>query len=141
MLVGCSNKSGVFSLDDEYYGNGELVEIESLDELNQMVEDKVSFALFVYMPGCTSCAAFKPVLKSFVSKNEVTVLEISSAVIGDDRENSVMTTIEYAPSVILYDKGKPVAALDAMSDDDAVYYKTVEAFSRWWTKYCELKIS
>lgn len=141
LLILCSCKETPFSLDDEYYFNEGLIEIESLDEIAKMVDEEKSFALFVYMPGCTSCAAFKPVVESFLNKNEMTFYEISAEVIGQDKDNSIMKAIEYAPSVLLYNKGKVIASLDAMSDDDLKYYKTTAGFTEWFISYCEIKIS
>lgn len=139
IFVACSSKP--FSLDEEYYFHKDLIEIESLDQVQQMVDDEKSFALFVYMDGCTSCAAFKPVLNTFLTQNEMTFYQISASIIGEDKNNSIMKAIEYAPSVLLYNKGKVVASLDAMSDDDLPYYKTADAFTSWFIKYCEIKIS
>lgn len=139
IFAACSSKP--FSLDDEYYFHKDLIEIESLDEVAKMVDEKKSFALFVYMDRCPSCAAFKPVLNTFLTQNEMTFYQISASVIGDDKDNSIMEAIEYTPSVLLYNKGKVIASLDAMSDDDLPYYKTADAFTSWFIKYCEIKIS
>lgn len=138
-LTSCAPKQ--FELDDEYYFNYDLIEIESLDEVEQMANDGKSFALFVYMQGCSSCAAFKPVLNAFLKQNEMTFYSISAEVIGENKGNSIMKAIEYAPSVLLYNKGKVIASLDAMSDDDLPYYKTVAAFTSWFLKYSVIKIS
>lgn len=138
LLSACSNN--VFSLEDKYYFNEDLIEIESLDEVEELVNNKESFALFVYMPGCTSCAAFKPVLNTFLKQNEMTFYQISTSVIGSDKDNSIMESIEYAPSVLLYNHGKVIAYLDAMKDEDLKYYKTSQAFTKWFTDYCEIKI-
>lgn len=138
ILTSCQEK--VFSLDDEYYFKTDLIEIDSLEEVEQMAKDKKSFALFVYMNGCTSCAAFKPVLTAFLNRNKMTFYSISAETIGEDKDNSIMKAIEYAPSVLLYNKGKVVASLDAMSNDDIPYYETEDGFTQWFIKYCEIKI-
>ena len=138
VLTSCQEK--VFSLDDEYYFKTDLIEIDSLEEVEQMAKDKKSFALFVYMNGCTSCAAFKPVLTAFLNRNKMTFYSISAETIGEDKDNSIMKAIEYAPSVLLYNKGKVVASLDAMSNDDIPYYETEDGFTQWFIKYCEIKI-
>ena len=52
-----------------------------------------------------------------------------------NKDNSIMETIEYTPSIILYKEGKPVAFLDANSNKDIKYYESVEGLTKWFNKY------
>ena len=62
MLVGC--KPEKFYLDDEHYDSVGIVEIDN-KELKKKEKNEDNFGIFVYLPGCSSCAEFKTVLNLF----------------------------------------------------------------------------
>ena len=47
--------------------------------------------------------------------------------------------VKYSPSLVIYDKGKLIAYMDANSDDDLQYYKSVDGIKNWVSKYVYLK--
>lgn len=133
LLVGCgSNKK--FYLEDSYYESNKLVEINN-EDLKKLEEDKKDFILFVYLPGCTSCAEFKNVLEDFLSKNNVSINYIS---ILDSDGTSVEKKVKFAPSFMVYKDGKVVDFLDSNSDDDVSYFKDVNNFRSWLENYIYL---
>jgi len=134
----CSCHNEVFSLDDEYYNEANLIEIENVEELNNLVLDKKSFCVFLYLPGCTSCAAFKPVLEEYISNNDLTFYSISMKTI-EDKTDPISKKVEYAPSLIIFKEGKIIAYLDAKSDDHIEYYKSVDGLSKWMSNYIKIK--
>ncbi|HAB66485.1 MAG TPA: hypothetical protein DCE23_03860, partial [Firmicutes bacterium] len=47
-----SNKdSKTFYLEDSYYGESKMIEL-NIDELNDLIDKKESFAVFLYQPSC-----------------------------------------------------------------------------------------
>ena len=66
LLVGCGKdeekKIEKFYLEDSHYGNAAITEI-TLEELETLEKEKKNFGVFVYLPGCTSCAQFRTVLE------------------------------------------------------------------------------
>jgi hypothetical protein len=132
MLVGCGNKK--FYLDDEYYEKGVITSI-TRDELNKLEKDKKNFMVFVYLPGCTSCAEFRSVLKGYIEDNS---LEFYTIAINDLKDSVILEHIEFAPSLVLYKEGKIVDALDAASDKDKAALTTEEGLVDWLDDYIYL---
>lgn len=134
MLVGCG-KVEKFYLDDEHYTTGVITEID-VETFEQLEKEEKNFALFVYLPGCTSCAEFRKVLEEFISTNDIEFYTIS---ILDVDDTSIMDKIEYAPSMMLYNKGKVVDYLDATSNDDKPALTNVDSFKTWLEEYIYLE--
>ena len=92
--------------------------------------------MYIYLPGCSSCAEFKVVLDEFQKDNKLTFY---STEIANAQKTELNDKIKFAPSFVIYKEGKLVAYLDAQSDKDKDYYKTVDNFKEWLTKYINLK--
>lgn len=133
LLVGCGSKEK-FYLEDSYYGDNKLIEINN-DDLKKLEEDKKDFVLFVYLPGCSSCAEFKTVLEDFLTENNININYIS---ILDTDGTSVENKVKFAPSFMVYKDGKVVDLLDSNSDEDLSYFKSAESFKNWLEKYIYL---
>ena len=133
--IACNKKVEPFDLKDEYYKESKIIDLDK-KELEQMIDDKESFVVYIYLPGCSSCAEFKEVLEEFQKDNK---LVIYSTQIKIAHEIGLKEKIPYAPSFAVYKEGKLISYLDAMSDDDLGYYKTSEQFKEWLTKYINLK--
>ena len=131
-LVGCGTKK--FYLDDEYYEEGIITEI-TLDELNKLEKDKKNFMIFVYLPGCTSCAEFRNVLDEYIKNHK---LEFYTIAITDLADNVIKEHVQFAPSLVLFNNGKIVEALDATSDKDKPALTTVDGLNKWLEEYIYL---
>lgn len=132
LLVGCKQEK--FYLEDEHYGNGVITDINK-KELKSLEKEKVNFAVFVYLPGCSSCAEFKKVLNEFVEEKNIEVYSISIT----DVEDTGVEKVEYAPSLVLYNEGKVVDLLDSASDEDLPYFKEVTSLTEWLEEYIYLE--
>ena len=132
LLVGC--KQDKFYLEDEHYGNGVITDIDK-KELKLLEKEKESFAVFVYLPGCSSCAEFKTVLTEFVEEKNIEFYSISII----DVEGTGVEKVEYAPSLVLYNEGKVVDLLDSASDEDLPHFKTVSSLTEWLEEYIYLE--
>ena len=104
-------------------------------ELKLLEKEKQSFAVFVYLPGCSSCAEFKKVLNEFVEEKNIEVYSISIT----DVEGTGVEKVEYAPSLVLYNKGKVVDLLDSASDEDLPYFKEATSLTEWLEEYIYLE--
>lgn len=102
------------------------------DELQQLIDDKKSFGVYVFLPGCSSCAEFREVLKEYQKDHNINYY---STQIKYAKETVIGEKIKYAPSFVIFKEGKIVAYLDAESDDDLPYYKTTDKLHEWLTKY------
>ena len=132
LLVGCKQEK--FYLEDEHYGNGVITDIDK-KELESLESKKENFAVFVYLPGCSSCAEFKVVLNEFVEEKNLEVYSISIT----DVEGTGVEEVEYAPSLVLYNEGKVVDMLDSASDEDLPYFKEVSSLTEWLEEYIYLE--
>ena len=122
-----------FYLDDKYYGNNEIYEI-GIEEFNNLISNKESFGIFVYQPACTTSAEFEQVLYDFFKQNNMSIYKIKFSDIYEHTD-----FLKFYPSFIIYKNGKMVDFLEADKDKDLKYYKSVDGFSEWFTKYVILK--
>ena len=132
LLVGCGNKK--FYLEDEYYDEGVITEI-TLDELETLQKDKKSFMVFVYLPGCTSCAEFRSVLDGYIQEQRI---EFFTIAITDLKDNVIKEHVQFAPSLVLFNEGKIVDALDATSDKDKPALTSRDGLNKWLEEYIYL---
>ena len=123
------------NLDSKYYNSTELKEVTA-EEINQMVDNKESFAIFYYSPGCTSCAKFSVVLKDFQKEYKIGFLTTPTE---EKKKTIIHEYVTYAPSVVIFKEGKIIAFMDALSDEEIKYYETVDGFKEWVTKYINLE--
>lgn len=128
-------KEETFYLDDEYYGNNSLIEIDS-NELKTLEESKKSFIVFIYQPFCSTPHSFSDNIVEFLDTYQISFHKI---LFSEIKDTSITNYIKYCPSVVIYHKGKIVAYLDPNSNKDIPYYESVEGFKKWFTKYVLLK--
>ncbi len=132
MLVGC--KPEKFYLDEEHYDSEGIVEIDN-KELKKKEKNEDNFGIFVFLPGCSSCAEFKTVLNEFTEDEDMMVYSISIL----DVKGTQAEKLEFAPSFIVYKEGKAVDMLDPASNDDMPYFKSVDKFEEWLEEYVYLE--
>lgn len=142
IMTACSEgktkeKEEDFYLNDKFYGEANFIEIDA-DKLNDIIEDKTSFGLFVYQPMCTNSYAFNKVLIDFVNKNQITFYMIPFSEI---KNTSLAEKVKYYPSFVIYRKGMVIDYLDAESDKDINTYKNIESFEDWFKSYVRIKES
>ena len=114
-------------------------QIENVEQLNELENNKETFAVYVYLPGCASCATFYPVVKEFVEANQI---DMYALILSDFSKstNSISSRVSYTPSMFIYKDGEVVAYLDPGSNDDLVYYETLEGLTTWFNKYIDIEI-
>ncbi len=124
--------------DDEPVDDG-FLSVKSTDELRQLEESGKTFLLYVYLPGCSSCASFLPIVREFKQANNVDIYAVNLTDIFKE-VNSVTERISYTPSMFIYEDGEVKAYLDPGSDADLPYYQTLEGFSGWVADYLDVSI-
>lgn len=124
-----------FYLEDKYYGSRGFIEIDTSD-LEKLMDDKESFALFIYQPACVTSSNFEQVLNDFMGSNNIKIYKIAFSNIKD---TSLSEKIKYYPSFAIFNRGIMVDYLDASSDDDLKYYEEKVEFENWFTSYVLLK--
>ena len=126
--------------DDTKEGDTSIFrQIENVKQLNEMENNKETFAVYVYLPGCASCASFYPIVKEFTESNQI---DMYALILSDFSRttNSISSRVSYTPSMFIYKDGEVIAYLDPGSNDDLVYYQTLEDLTTWFGRYIDIKI-
>lgn len=125
----------MFYLEEKYYGDSVFNEIEPND-LNNLINDKESFAIFIHQPFCSTSYEFNKILTKFSEENKISFYKMSF----DEMKKTVMyENIKYYPSFAIYNNGKLIDFLDAESDEDLNCYKDMEEFKNWFNSYIQMK--
>lgn len=111
--------------------------IIQVNEIDSLINDKKSFGLLVTLPGCTSCAAFRPIVEEVADSKQLDIYEISLKAL---KENGGYEDIKYTPTMMLFRGGKLLAYLSANAAQDTDYYKDAENLSKWFAKYINFEI-
>lgn len=125
----------MFYLEEKYYGNSVFNEINSY-KLNDLINDKESFAIFIHQPFCSTSYEFNKILTMFTEENKISFYKISF----DEMKKTVMyENIKYYPSFAIYNNGKLVDFLEADSNEDLNCYKDMKEFKNWFSSYIQMK--
>ncbi len=116
-----------------------FIRISSVNDLQELERAGKTFALYVYMPGCVSCASFAPIVKQFTEKNGISMYAVELSVLAKST-NSVSDRVSYTPSMFIYKDGEVLAYLDPGSNDDLPYYESIEGLSSWFDQYIDLEL-
>lgn len=133
LLTGCSKK---FSLDEKYYEKASFTEIEKKD-YEELINNKESFAVFIYQPLCTTSYNFNKVVTKFTDMYEMNFYKMSFA---NMKETELKDKIKYYPSFAIFKDGELVDYLDANSKEDTNKYKSVDYFSNWFSSYVKVTL-
>lgn len=116
-----------------------FIEITSLQQLEELEKEGKTFALYVYLPGCVSCASFAPIVREFTESNQIDMYAVDLTVLAKTK-NSVSDRVSYTPSMFIYENGEVKAYLDPGSNDDLPYYQTLEGLSSWFAGYLDIDV-
>ena len=133
LLTGCKinqddGKERMY-LSDNYYNNGEFIELKSNDLLDKVND---TYLLFTYNNYCSLPIPCEDIFKSFAKKYKI---DFISMPFGEFKNTEFYNTVEYAPSVLIIKDNKIVAYLDANSDKDLEKYQDLKEFELWLDKY------
>ncbi len=134
ILTGCEKKEK-FHLDDKYYGDYKFIDVDNT-KIDKLQKEKASYMVFTFNPYCQFQKPCDEVFEEFMKNNNISIYNIP---FSEFKETELYKHVKYAPSVILINKGKVVAFLDANSDEDLDRYQEVEAFKEWVERYVYLE--
>ena len=134
--MGCNkSESNKFDLGDEYYNKNTFTEADA-NKIKELQKNKSSYIIYTYMSFCTFKIPCEDIFKNYMEKNSISFVKIPY----EEFENTeFIKTVKYAPSVIIINKGKIIAYLDAENNDDLNKYQNLNEFSKWIKKYINLK--
>lgn len=129
-LSACTQK---FYLDEQYYNQGNFIEITS-DNLETLGSQ--NYVLFTYNNYCAFSVPCDEIFQSFMSQNKIDFLSMSYE---EFKKTKLHETVDFAPSVIIVKNWKIVDYLDSEKDKYLDMYQNVEKFGKWIQKYVNLK--
>lgn len=121
-----------FSLSTEYYNSDTDLQQISVLQLEDLIAEHKSFAVFVYQPACRTSEEFEKILKDFSTQHNIKFLKTPFA---DLKTSGLIPDLKYYPSMLLYHDGKLVTFLRADSDEDLKVYQDPNAFADWWKEH------
>lgn len=124
-----------FILDDEYYGTKAFLEIND-DKLEELIDKKKNFVVFIHQPLCTTSGDFSKVLDDFLEEEHLSIYKLA---FSNVENKELKKKVKYYPSVVIYKDGKIVAYLEANRNDDIKYYESKDGFREWLSKYVMLE--
>ncbi len=134
ILTGCDRKEK-FYLDDKYYGDYKFIDVDN-NKIDKLQKDKASYMVFTFNPYCQFQKPCDEVFEAFMKDYNISIYNIPFA---EFKETELYKHVKYAPSVILINKGKVVAYLDANKDEDLDKYQEVKDFKEWVERYVYLE--
>ena len=135
ILTGCTHKTNQndgkerLYLTDDYYSKGEYVKVTK-EELSS--RENETYLLFTYNNYCNLSVPCDQIFAKFMKKYKIDVLSIPYE---DFKETAFYDTVKFAPSVLIIDKSKIVAYLDAEKDEDLSRYQDADEFEKWLNEY------
>ena len=122
--------------DIQTEGEEVYIDLYSIDDIKALQEERKSFLVYIYMPGCSSCAAFQPVVREYLEEKGIYAYRFNIDLSKQETlPNAISENIEYAPSVAVFVEGDLIDYLDPTSDDDTAYYLSLEGFESWISQY------
>ncbi len=120
-----------FKLSPEYYNTDGFHKIDS-SELENLIDQKKSFALFIYQPSCRTSDDFEKILADFSQEYQV---KFEKVAFSDIRKTDLVPGLQYYPSLALYRNGKLITFIKADSDEDLKIVTSKDGFTNWWKRY------
>jgi len=116
---------------------GGVERIRSQAELEEVVAGADELFIYVYLPGCTGCASFAPVVSELDGTDQIRVMAMAYGDLGD---GSLRAKIGHAPGALVYKGGKLIASLSADRDEDMPAYRSLEGLTRWLSQHVAVKV-
>ena len=142
VVAGCSCSKS-FTMDDNLYNNESetvFIDLATYEEYQALLDEKKSFAIYIYDPACAGCIAFSPILTEYLQDNNLKFYRITASV-AKSKDSPVKEEFTGTPSVFLFNKGEYVTFLDVHSSKKLHInaFASKEGFGEWFTKYVNLK--
>ena len=129
-LSACTQK---FYLDEQYYNQGNYVEITSKDFESL---DSQNYVLFTYNNYCAFSVPCDEIFKTFMTENKIDFLSMPYE---EFKETKLHDIVKFAPSVIIVKNWKIVDYLDSEKNKYLDMYQDVDKFWQWIQKYIIIK--
>ena len=119
--------------------SAKMIEINSYDEFSNLINNDSTCLIYVYLPGCSTCASFKPIVEELIEANDIIVYQLNYKVIKDT-DSIIHQTIKYTPSMFIFENGKMLSYLNPVGDVDKEKYESTENLSKWIKEYIDIEV-
>ena len=133
-ILNNNNNKNKFYLEEKYYNNNSFIETNSKD-IKKL--SKESYILFTYNNYCTLPIPCEYIFEDFMKKNNISIISIPFA---EFKKTNYYKKVKYAPTIIIINKGKIIAYLDANSDKDLKKYQDINEFEKWIDNYIYFQV-
>ncbi len=100
------------------------------DALKTMISNQETFFLSLYLPGCSACASFAPVVEELAASDQIPFFSMSLAD-ADLSGTPLDGKAKYTPSAAVFKDGRLMGMLDPNADEDTDYFRNAENLSSW----------
>ena len=100
------------------------------DTLKTMIQNQETFFLSLYLPGCSACASFAPVVEELAASDQIPFFSMSLAD-ADLSGTPLDGKAKYTPSAAVFKDGRLMGMLDPNADEDTDYFRNAENLSSW----------
>ena len=122
-------------LTKKYYDNKKQIFLQvDEQEIKKLKEE--TFLLYTYNSYCKFPVPCDSIFEQFMKDNNITILSIPYE---KYKLTDFVKKVKYAPSVLIINKNKVIAYLDADKDEDVNKYQDIEEFTNWVKEYIYLK--
>ncbi len=121
-----------FYLEDKYYDNNKLIDIDA-STFNKLKNE--NYLLFTYNNYCAFQIPCEDIFELFAKEQNIAIVSMAY---DEFKKTKLSRTVKYAPSVLIVKNGKIVTYLDAEKDEDIPKYQDVVAFTDWVMEYIYL---
>ncbi len=132
-LIGCEDNNKPVRLSNKFYNDGVFIDVNKKN-LDNLKDD--TYVLYVHNNFCNFTVPCDETFLVFMNKYKIDFLSIS---IDEYNGTEFSKKVKYAPSVLVIDKGKILAYLDANKDEDLDKYQDPDVFEQWIEKYIYIK--
>ena len=133
-ILNNNNNKNKFYLEEKYYNNNSFIETNSKD-IKKL--SKESYILFTYNNYCTLPIPCEYIFEDFMKKHNISIISIPFA---EFKKTIFYKKVKYAPTIIIINKGKIIAYLDANSDKDLKKYQDINEFEKWIDNYIYFQV-
>ena len=131
LVIALNYEPSTFRLDDEYYGESEMIELYK-DEYEKLIAEQKTFVVMIDKVGCKTTETMRDNMASFPDDLKFKYYRMMWSEV---RESSLHEYVKFTPSVAIIYKGKVKAWLQADRDEDSEYFNSAEALKQWLQKY------
>ena len=136
-LTGCNQKkeNEKLYLTEKYYENKENSFQEITEkEITKLKKD--TYILYTFNSFCKFSIPCDSIFEQFMEDNNITIVSIPY---DNYKKTEFVKEVKYAPSVLIINKNKVIAYLDADAYEDIEKYQDIKEFTNWVKKYIYLK--